>query len=191
MAELSSEAKKPLRQSIRLQNRKKIKLEEDFGRSQTQNIPTITENVSKETEHIDQIGNPTNPEIFNQSPAIILPEATFITATKTKYRRIRKQTNPKKKDPDVTTIPVVLKVGFVRFVRDIFLKYKHRGISQIQSLALEALKEASDLYLTFFLEDAYRHAWSVRGGSIKLWDVKLARIIRDGVKEIVPTLDET
>lgn len=71
---------------------------------------------------------------------------------------------------------LIPKLPFCRVVREIL--HKDGGDWRVQSLALEALQEATEFYLTQFFEDAYRCTLHRNQVTLKTSDFVLVRTLR-------------
>lgn len=106
----------------------------------------------------------------------------------------RKQAHPKKQknneEPHIreirylqqTTELLIRKAPFYRLIREILERYARDigdGSSyRVQSLALQALQEATEFYLVQLLEDAYRCTLHRDRVTLAPKDIRLARMLR-------------
>lgn len=115
-----------------------------------------------------------------------------VTDRRTSPRRnkdSRKQANPKKnlkapppslreiKRLQNSTDNLIPRLPFARLVREILMSFNCDGY-RIQRLALEALQEASEMYLTLLMEDAYRCTLHRQRLTLMPIDIQLVRLIR-------------
>lgn len=76
-----------------------------------------------------------------------------------------------------STDHIIPRLPFARLVREILTQYCPDGC-RIQTLALAALQESAELFLTQMLEDAYRCTLHRQRQTLLPIDVQLVRIIR-------------
>ena len=98
-----------------------------------------------------------------------------------------KQSKRKRRDPhkfarDVyklvhTTKFMIPKLCFCRLVREI-LQSESKTVTRMTTIAFEAIQEATEMYVTNFLEDAYRCTLHRGQVTIKPMDMVLLRSIR-------------
>ncbi|KAL0102228.1 hypothetical protein PUN28_018638 [Cardiocondyla obscurior] len=78
-----------------------------------------------------------------------------------------------------TTHFLIPKLSFARVVREIIMDiFPREGINRIQSSALEALQEATEMYLVQFFEDAILLALHAKRVTLKQNDMILMRRLR-------------
>lgn len=105
----------------------------------------------------------------------------------------RKQTKPKKKIINTQALQeivhlqnntghVIPRLPFARLVREIMIDFCP-DICRIQTEALAALQEASEMYLSHMMEDAYRCTLHRARQTLMPIDVQLVRLIR-GISDL-------
>lgn len=79
----------------------------------------------------------------------------------------------------LNTTFLIPKLAFARVVREIVQERTHGDNSyRIQSLALAALQEATEMYITHYFEDSYKCSFHGKRITLQPKDMQLVKIIR-------------
>lgn len=119
-------------------------------------------------------------------PSSRVSDSTSSSTTNTTGRR-KKQANPRATNAireivrlQYSTKLLVPRTAFCRVVREVLHEFGGNDL-RMQSLALEALQEATEMYVVQFLEDAYRCTMHRNQVTLKPSDLTLVRTLRGGL----------